>query len=190
MKKLSILLLAFLMTPAFGITIGGVFFDDIGFVDAIGTYSGTWSGTLSTMIGSASLANTSSPSQIRSTSTADYVNLLFTNNVVWNNAGADLAIFEASGAGSPGLAGCAVRLVINSIAKVYTPYWIEGVTYVSYINLDDFNIPIGTYITSIQITGYTCPEYVAASALHIPEPSTLVFFGMICAGLITLRKKF
>ncbi len=174
MKKLTLLLFAvLLMTPSFGITVGGVYFDDIGFVDAIGTYSGTWSGTLSNIIGTAPLNNPSSPTYIYSNDTNAYLNLLFTNNVVRNGSGADLAIFEASGAGSAGSTGCQIRLTINSLTKVYTPTWIAGTTYVSYVNLDDFGIASGSYLTSIQIRGYTCPEYVAVAALYPNLPQVL-----------------
>ena len=191
MKKLTILFLAFLMTPVFAITIGGIYFDDLGFVDGIGAYGGTWSGTMSTLIGTGNLANTASAGSVNTSDMNAYADLLFTNNVVYNGVGNDLAIFEWSGNTTPGTAGCLVRLQINGVTNIYTPYWIEGGTNVAYINLDDFGVALGSYLTSVRILGYTDPEYVAVTALHIaiPEPSTLVLFGMICLGLITLRKK-
>ena len=179
------------MTPCFGVTIGGVYFDDIGFVDAIGTYGGTWGGTPSNMIGTTPLNDPNNPTYIYSSDTNAYMNLLFTNNVVRNGAGADLAIFEASGAGTTGSTGCVIRLTINGITQIYTPTWIAGTVYVAYANLDSFNIALGGYVTSIQIRGYTDPEYVAVAALYptVPEPSTIVFLGMVCLALFGLRKK-
>lgn len=187
----SLLFLALVANPSFGITIGGVYFDDIGFVDSIGTYGGTWSGTLSTLVGTSSLSNTSSTPYVYSTDTAAYINLNFTNNVVMNKAGNDLAVFEWSGVTTvPGSAGCVVRLTINSITQAYTPYWIEGGTYIAYVNLDDFGIPLGSSISTVQIRGASDPEYVAMTALYsVPEPSTFVLFALVGVGMLACRKR-
>jgi len=188
---LCLFLLLALALPSWAVTVCGITFADYAFADDIGTYSGSW-GATGTALRDLLIGTTVGDSAM-STDTAAYVNILFINNAIKNGTGADLAIFEESGTGSSGAAGCQLSITINGINKAYIPYWVSGTTYVAYIDLTDFSVATNALISTLQIRGAASdPEYTAFGAINtvfIPEPASLILLGI--AGLfLTFGRKF
>jgi len=195
MKNYIFLLFLLAVTmPCFAVTVCGITFADNAFADDIGTYSTGWNSTdIATL--KATLCGTTVGDSIYSTNSADWMNILFTDNYIQNGAGYDLVLFEESGSGSPGSIGCTMGLTLNGITKNYAPTWISGSTYVSYVELSDFGIASNTLLSSIQIRGYTgsCPDYTAFGALNsvtvpVPEPASAILLGLFGLGFILFRR--
>jgi hypothetical protein len=173
------------------IIVGGIPFDDNAFADKLLASSGTWyianASSLEEALVGPSLTKWASGYPVYD----GWAKLGFTDNFIKNGVGNDLAVFENSGPGLPGTAGCQVTLTINGITQTYTPYWVENDIYLASINLDDFSIAAGGLVSNIEIWGNNLdPDYVAFGAINnapVPLPGTLLLLGPGLLGLTGIR---
>ncbi|RCJ16252.1 hypothetical protein A6S26_33560 [Nostoc sp. ATCC 43529] len=183
--------------PASAATVAGFSFDDNAFADTLissfGDYT-TSGGSLQSV-----LTDTDVGTYAFSFTPNASVQLGFTDNVLVNGAGKDLALFEL---GIPDQFKVSVN--INGITNTYqstgTEFSASGfLVNVATIDLDDFNIAAGSSLDSI-IVGLdtisdeaTVPSLSLVGALNsgirVPEPSTIL--GSLAVGGIgaVLRRK-
>lgn len=179
-------------------TIGGINFDDNAFADAL-YYS---AGSFTTSGGSlASVLTDKNPGTYAfSFSAGANVMLGFTDNGVYNGAGADLAIFEL---GIPDTLTVSFGTQSLSYLSTYTGYSAGGYNLnVALVDFSDFGIATGANLTyqsiglSTVAAGGTVPSLSLVGALHtaapVPEPETyaLMLLGIGAVGLGSrLRKR-
>lgn len=121
----------------------------------------------------------------------------FSDNVVVNGAGADLAIFELFGFNEfgevtiNGVTSGVVGVSLGSIAIPGTGF--NNTVNVAQIDLSDFGIAAGGMISSLQvaITGATS-EYAAFGAMNsapVPEAGALMMLGMGLLGFTLVARR-
>jgi hypothetical protein len=169
-------------------TLAGQVFEDNAFVDAVVVGQGPWIDPTA-VIG----PNIMSYAQNNPADPGAYLLAIFTDNSIVNGTGADLVLYEASGPGSPGLAGEPAKITINGVTNTYSTLWSgEGGAYSAYINLDDFSVASGDRVDTIQLwglySGTSGTEYMAIGALNngvpIPAPAAI---GLLSFGLVAIR---
>ena len=119
----------------------------------------------------------------------DFVELRFTNNVVVNAAGDDLAFFEI-GDPEPILVSLTVGGAFVSVPTAYTledSFPSGRKINVGFLDLSDLGVADGAIITSIVANGAgTQPEFAGVGALNsVPEPSTVMLTALALLGLIS-----
>lgn len=179
-------------------TIGGINFDDNAFADAL-YYS---AGSFTTSGGSlASVLTDKNPGTYAfSWTPGANVMLGFTDNAVYNGAGADLAIFEL---GVPDTVVVNFGTQSQSFLTTYTGYSAGGYNLnVALVDFSSFGIAYGANLPyqsiglSTVAAGGTVPSLSLVGALHtaapVPEPETyaLMLLGIGAVGLGSrLRKR-
>ena len=183
--------------PASAATIAGFSFDDNAFADTLissfGDYT-TTSGSLESV-----LTDTDLGTYAFSLTPNASVQLGFTDNVLVNGAGEDLALFEL---GIPDAFKVSVNIggITNIYQSTSTPFSASGFTVnVATVDLDDFGIAAGSSLDSIIVgldtisSGGIVPSLSLVGALNsaksVPEPSTIL--GSLAVGAIgaVLRRK-
>ena len=169
--------------------VGGLSFNDSSFVDKLVSSTGSW-----TLGGQGTLQD-----QVVGSDVNDYafcfggpsvctLDLAFTDNVLVNGPGADLAVFEL---GIPD----SFDLTINGVTGTYwtadTGFTAGGYNLnVAKVDLSDFGIPALSGISQFQVASIdegTTISYTAFGAINsasaVPEPAS---FALIGGGLIGL----
>jgi len=169
-------------------TLAGQAFADNAFVDAVVVGRGSWIDPRAVIGPNIMSYAQNSPADLDA-----YLLAIFTDNSIVNGAGADFVLYEASGPGEPGLAGEPAKITINGVTRTCPTVWSgEGGAYSAYINLDDFAVPSGDRVGTIQLWGIyndgSATEYMAIGALNngapIPAPAAVCLLSF---GLVTLR---
>ncbi len=173
--------------------VAGMTLEDSAFADQVLTSSGTWTIYGGSFSAAVTGSDVTTSYYVTSSSATAYADLLFTDNLIQNRTGADLAVFELSGVGSAGQLGCAVTLTINGVKKTYSPVWAQNDVYIAKINLDDFGVAANATISQIRIWGSTAhPDYAAFAAINnvnLPEPSSICLLGFISLAFLYFKKK-
>jgi hypothetical protein len=179
------------------IVVGGISFADNAFADVLLNSSGSF-----TISGAPNLEAAITGSDVNSYafsfSPGAFVELGFTDNVLVNGLGADLAIFEL---GVPDTVAVTIGATTLSYLTVFTGFSAGGFDLnVALINLDDFGVAPGATLTSnvigldIQGSG-TVPSLAAVGALNsanaeVPEPASLALWSILgTAGIAAWRRK-
>ncbi len=171
------------------VIVGGITFDDDAFADTLISSSGSYTVGGNTTDLTTAVVGYDVDNYAYSFSSGAYLELGFTDNVIVNDTGDDVALFEL---GLPDT--FKFSLTIGGVTKEYltvgTGYTGAGFALnVARINLDDFGVAAGASISSIVIgmdvlaSGGTVPSFTAAGALNsrsngVPEPSTIVTGGL------------
>jgi len=172
--------------------VGGIAFDDNAFADELISATAGW-----TFGGGASsledaLVGSNPDDYAYAFGSNENVVLAFTDNAAINLSGEDLAIFELGTVESFDLA-VSVGGTTNTYSAVDTGYMAGGYhLLVVKIDLDDFSIPSGGLVDTIQL--YPDPfdidpaDFTVIGALNnVPEPGTFLLVGL--GGLVLLRKR-
>lgn len=198
----SCLLAALLFAPqakAAPITIAGATYDTVNFADTLISSSGAFTvgGGAATL--AAAVTGFSVDDWAFCNCTSAYVELGFTDNVVTNGAGADLALFEI---GSPDNFGISLTIagVTQTIASISTGF-TQGQGFginLATIDLGLFGVAPGASVSSIVVRmglpfagTATSPTLAAVTALNsqpsVPEPVTLSLLGTGFAAAVLRR---
>lgn len=178
-------------------TIGGIDFADNAFADALYFSSGTFTtsgGTLTDV-----LTDIDAGTYAFSTTTGANVILGFTDNDVFNLAGADIAVFEV---GVPDTIQLTFGTQTLSYLTTYTGFSAGRFNLnVALIDFSDFGIAAGanltyqSFILDAQSSSGTVPSLSLVGALHtvlspVPEPDnmTLLLSGLSIMGLVIRRR--
>lgn len=193
--------------PANAAIIAGLNFDDSAFADILISSFGNYAiagGDLATV-----LTDTTEVTYAHSRTPGAFVELGFTDNLVVNGLGNDLALFEL---GDVDTFVVTLNGTTRSYLSAYTGFSSAGFYInVASLNLDDFGIATGGFVDSIRIgldtvrirtqsNTTTVPSLSLVAALnsaplivdnfHIPEPSTMLgLFTVASFALASVRKK-
>ncbi len=193
---LTLLVLQVGAAPAATIDVAGISFDANAFVDVVLSDSGTI--TSDDYHGAVSLEAAITGSDLNSyfdPDSTDWVEVGFVDNVMFNGAGNDLAVFETLSATD----AVSMRLSLGG-AAVVVPVTHSGLTSsggyqinIGYLNLDDFGVPPNGSVDHLFVFGTDLPEVTALGALNsrdVPEPATLAIavVGLLGAG-VSRRKR-
>jgi VPDSG-CTERM motif len=204
MKKLAIksaLLMSLLLNaaPAHALVVGGINFDSNAFADTLQSSSGSFStsgGALSSV-----LTDVDAATYAFSFSPGAYVQLGFTDNLVVNGAGNDLALFEV---GVPD--SFRFSLTIGGFTQTYnsvaTGDTAGGFSLnLAQVDLSTFGVAAGATIDSIVIgldipaSGGTVPSLSLVGAINsrsagVPDGgATLGLLASSCLALVGLRRR-
>lgn len=195
-------LLAVTPLAAAPISIAGTTYDTVNFADtlinsqAVGGSFTTSSGTLASAVTGSDVTQWAFCN-----CTSAFVELGFTDNVVTNGAGADLALFEI---GTPDNFGLSLTVggVTQTVASVATGFNAGGFGInLATIDLSLFGLAPGATINSIVVNmGFpyantaSSPTLGAVVALHdstaVPEPTLLALLGAgLAGGALRLRRR-
>ena len=186
-----------LVASANAVTIGGINFDDNAFADVLQSSSGSFTtsgGSLSSV-----LTDTDPGTYAFSFSPGAFVQLGFTDNVVVNGAGNDLALFEL---GIPDTFSLTIGGITQIYATTFTGFVAGGFDLnVAVINLDDFGLASQAEIDSILVgldivsSSGTVPSFSLAGAINsgganVPDGgATIALLGVSLAVIAGLRRK-
>lgn len=191
------------------IIVAGLSFDDNAFADAVIDYSPTavfqsyTTDPFSRFNVSAEQALTGS--DLRSSTielqSNEFVTVGFSDNLVYNGDGADLAIFEMfstpeAGNVSVQLGGVAITQTAISLGYMDIG-GVSNYVNVAYVDLSDYGFTAGQTTDYVRAYGNSS-EYSAFGAIHstsssVPEPSTIAMFGFgllsVAAACVNRRKR-
>jgi hypothetical protein len=177
--------------------VGGLTFQDNAFADSLISSSGSFTtsgGTLTSV-----LTDTDSGTYAFSSSPGAFVNLGFTDNLLVNGSGNDLALFEL---GIPDTFKVTIGGITKSYLSVDTGQSAGGFGLnVATVNLDDFGIAPNTTLSNILIgldttsAASTVPSLSLVGALNsgavtstaVPEPFTII--GTLIGGTAAFRMR-
>lgn len=197
--------LAFSLPAKAAIVLGGINFADNAFADQVVSFTPGISFQRQTTNPGTRVATTPEDAVLGSdlaSSTIEMVGgqsltLAFTDNVVVNGPGADLAIFELfAGVEYGNLTINGVTLAISGASLGFIP--IPGTAFsnnvsLAQIDLSAFGVAPGGSVSSLTITG-NGSEYAAFGAINsaaaaVPVPGTLALFGIALGAFGFLRRR-
>lgn len=182
------------------IVIAGTTYDTVNFADTLISSSST-GGTFSLGGGAATLAAAVTGFDVDTWAFCNcdsaYVQLGFTDNVVTNGPGADLALFEI---GTPDNFGISLTVggvtqTVVSVSTGFTQAQGFGINLAT-VDLSSFGIAPGASVNSIVVNmGFpfantsSSPTLAAVTALNAtPEPSTMVLLGGGLVAMVSLSR--
>jgi hypothetical protein len=173
-------------TASATITLTGVSFEDNAFADEVLEVQGVWLGNVSAVLGPT--INDCTWNQARDENA--FIKVAFTDNSIRNGPGADLVMFEETGADP----GDPVKITISGITQTYPTPLRSGPVNAAFVDLDDFGIAPGDCIAVMTLWGgATEPEYMGIGALNngcaIPAPAAAGLVGVGLLSLPALRRR-
>lgn len=179
------------------VSIGGYAFDDTAFADTVDSVSGNY-----WVMSAASLTDAvtgSDPASFaKSLDTNSYLDVGFSDNLVFNGAGSDLVLFEL---GAPDAFQVTIDGITRSFQSIETGYRAGGYSLnAAAVDLDAFGFSVGKTVTSLRLTFAGVPGNNAAVAAigglnsiasPVPESATWAMFlvGFALTGSALRRRR-
>jgi hypothetical protein len=187
--------------------VGGITFDDNAFADAVIDYSSTALFQSYTtdpfnrhnVTAEEALLGSDLRSSTIELQSNEYVSVGFTDNIIYNGSGADLAIFEMFSTPEVGDVMVSVGGMVIAQHAVSLGYMdIGGVSNyvnVAYVDLSDYGFALGQTTDYVRAYGASS-EYAAFGAINnrstaVPEPATIsmLLIGFLGLGLSAFRQR-